>query len=78
MNAGITFEIMSESDRKKCIDQAFRILGVQGALTMTNRAQAKMRELLATHTPEPLPGDIAAQLDEIVSKAEKAEHAVTI
>ena len=41
-----------------------------GAMTITDRAIAKMRKLLETHVPEPVDEQLAAKLDAIVEAAE--------
>lgn len=42
-----------------------------GAKTLTERAQELLIDILDTYTPEPLPHDIAAKLDELVANKEK-------
>lgn len=39
-------------------------------LTFEQRVNARTRELMASHQPEPLPSDVAAQIQEIITRAE--------
>lgn len=41
----------------------------QGSLAMRDRVNAKVRELLENHQPEPLPGDLDAQLSRLVARS---------
>ena len=43
-----------------------------GRMTMEDRARIRMRTILDTHTPEPIPDDVLATLDAMVAKAEAA------
>jgi len=42
-----------------------------GAKTLRQRANAKVKEILKTHQPEPLSDDVKAKIKEIIRKAEK-------
>jgi hypothetical protein len=44
----------------------------RGSLTMRSRVNAKVRELLESHKPEPLPTDLDAWLSSLISGAEGA------
>ncbi len=44
----------------------------KGSKTLRERAVERAREILVEHEPEPLPGDLAAELDRIVEEAEAA------
>jgi trimethylamine--corrinoid protein Co-methyltransferase len=44
----------------------------KGRKTLRERAVERAREILVEHEPEPLPGDLAAELDRIVEEAEAA------
>src|SRR5665811_2210078 len=44
----------------------------RGSLTMRSRVNAKVRELLESHKPEPLPTDLHAWLSSLISGAEGA------
>ena len=44
----------------------------RGSLTMRSRVNAKVRELLESHKPEPLPTDLDARLSSLISGAEGA------
>jgi len=42
-----------------------------GAKSLRQRANAKAREILKTHKPEPLSDDVKEKIREIIKKAEK-------
>lgn len=44
-----------------------------GAQTMNDRIQARLREILATHKPPPLPDGAAEQIEAILQAAEARE-----
>lgn len=41
----------------------------QGSLTMTDRAHLKVKEILSTHNPEPLPAEVDREISNILNKA---------
>jgi hypothetical protein len=41
----------------------------QGSLAMRDRVNAKVRERLENHQPEPLPVDVDAQLSRLVARS---------
>ncbi|MCS7261070.1 MAG: trimethylamine methyltransferase family protein, partial [Anaerolineae bacterium] len=50
-----------------------------GRLTLGDRALQRARHLLQTHTPEPLPEDVAEKLAAIVARAEqRVQHVATV
>jgi trimethylamine--corrinoid protein Co-methyltransferase len=42
----------------------------EGGLTLRERANARVRDILATHQPDPLPADVVAALDDVVKSAQ--------
>jgi trimethylamine--corrinoid protein Co-methyltransferase len=42
-----------------------------GATNLTERAVARVEEILVAHKPEPLPGDVARRVKEVVRRAEE-------
>ena len=67
-----TMRHMHDTSQPELIDRRVREdWERRGASDMYTRAMEKARDLLATHTPEPLPDDVLAQVRGIVDKADR-------
>jgi len=68
-----TYRHMRELSTPKLLDRRVRDQWqADGGLDMGARATAEAKRILAEHTPEPLPDDVAARLSEIVQATEAA------
>jgi trimethylamine--corrinoid protein Co-methyltransferase len=67
-----TMRHMRDTSQPELIDRRVREdWEARGASDMYTRALEKARGLLATHTPEPLPADVLAEVRGIVDKADR-------
>jgi trimethylamine--corrinoid protein Co-methyltransferase len=67
-----TMAHMREQSQPKLIDRRVREdWEERGSTDMYQRALARAREILETHVPEPLPGDVRQRLRDIVDDADR-------
>ena len=67
-----TFKYMRQQSKPELIDRKMRGTWEKaGATTAYERAMNKVRHILETHRPEPLPDDVLASIRAIVEETEK-------
>jgi trimethylamine---corrinoid protein Co-methyltransferase len=67
-----TYKGMRSQSRSTLIDRRVREdWAAAGSTTLCERALAEARRILETHVPEPLPDEVAGELEDIVAGAER-------
>lgn len=67
-----TLKGMRSQSRPELIDRRMRgAWEASGSMDLLQRASEKVRHILKTHHPEPLPGDVLKEIREIVKRGER-------